>query len=378
MMTDREILTSLFNAGVAAVTGEVSVANALGDIDLPRPDCVLALGKASVAMFQGLPSAWQAEVPALIVTKTDHSAGQNFGPQVEVIEASHPVPCHNSLRAGRRAKEFVASVPRMGSLLMLVSGGASSLVEDLVPGVSQEDLLALTGQALAEGVDIAEINRRRRRISTVKGGGLLEGFAGCRVDVLLISDVQGDAIEVIGSGIGACPATAPGFAYSGRVIASNKLAREAVIDAAKGAGLPLIQNSECLYADVGEVARDVAARVQTGPAGLYVFGGEPTVVLPENPGCGGRNQALALELARHFQGQAGITGLVAGTDGTDGPTRAAGGFFDGRSYTLLDGAEAALQAADSGSYLERAGDLFVTGPTGTNVMDLVLVLKRPR
>ena len=110
-------------------------------------------------------------------------------------------------------------------------------------------------------------------------------------------------------------------------------------------------------------------------AGLYVYGGEPTVVLPENPGHGGRNQALALEIARFIRTRSDIVGLVAGTDGTDGPTDEAGAFVDGETYLKLPGTEKAQKRADSGAYLARTGDLIFTGPTGTNVMDLAIFLK---
>lgn len=226
---------------------------------------------------------------------------------------------------------------------------------------------------MASGADIHAINAERRQVSRLKGGGLLSEFSGSRVLVLAISDVSGDSIAVIGSGLGAKGDYAG--AYECRIVASNAIAREAVADCARADGHRVISNEESLYGDVGEVARRIAQQVGDGPPGFYIFGGEPTVILPDNPGQGGRNQALALMLARAFSGQVGLCCLVGGTDGNDGPTTAAGGIVDGTTYRAAAGAGAALAAADSGTYLREVSAVLETGPTGTNVMDLAIVLK---
>jgi hydroxypyruvate reductase len=252
---------------------------------------------------------------------------------------------------------------------MLISGGASSLVEHLKPGVRFEDLEPLTSAALAEGVAIGELNRRRKAISSIKGGGLLTSFRGTRIDVVAISDVAGDIIDIIGSGIGV-PPEGVGFSYACSIVASNAVARAVVERSAESIGINTISNKENMYADVPEIAARIANEILQGPPGLYVYGGEPTVVLPDNPGQGGRNQALALEIARHICNQGGITGLVAGTDVSDGPTDAAGAFLDGQTFLKQPGAEEARKRADWGAYLARTGNLLLTGPTGTNVMDM--------
>jgi len=180
--SQRATLTHLFNCGVAAVKGEASVRNWLNQNQIRQPTHILAFGKAAVSMFEGLPREWTAFAPALIVTKIDHLGDVELGPNVQAIEASHPVPDKASLIAGEKARALVESCPPDSRLLVLVSGGASSLVEDLTDGVEYTDLLALTLSALGDGVDIAEINRRRRAVSNVKGGRLLAGFKGhwCR------------------------------------------------------------------------------------------------------------------------------------------------------------------------------------------------------
>ena len=325
-------------------------------------------------MFEGLPLGWRNAIPTYLVTKTGHIGNVVFESNVIAFETSHPVPDQSSLKTGKGLRDFVAGCPTGSHLLMLVSGGASSLVEHLKPGVSSADLVALTGAALAEGVDIGEINKRRRAISAIKGGGLLTSFKGQKVDVLAISDVAGDSISVIGSGIGAPPERI-GFAYNCGVVAANAVARDAVVEIAKSLDIKIISNKENLYEDVPIIAARIAQEIMEGPDGLYVYGGEPTVILPENPGKGGRNQALALEIARHVQNRTDIVGLVAGTDGTDGPTNAAGAFLDGDTFSSEPGAEDALRRADSASFLARTGDQIITGPTGTNVMDLAIFLR---
>jgi len=370
----KNILLKLFQNAVAAVKGDTSVTAWLSHNGLRRPTHILAVGKAATAMFEGLPSDWRNTVATFLVTKTDHIGNTVFRENVKSFETSHPLPDQNSLDAGKGAANFVAKCGADSRLLMLVSGGASSLVEHLEPGVGLRDIETLTRSALAEGIDIGEINHRRRTISAIKGGQLLKRFSGAQVDVLAISDVAGDSIDVIGSGIGAPPEGAS-FTYQCNIVASNKVARDAVIQNANSVGIGVISNKENMYADLPKIASMIAKDILEGPSGLYIYGGEPTVTLPENPGHGGRNQALALEIARHIRKRIDIVGLVAGTDGTDGATDAAGALLDGKTYMKLPGARYALKRADSGSYFSRTGDLINTGPTGTNVMDLAIFLK---
>lgn len=371
----RERLARLWRAGVAAVEGRAAVARALDAAPVPRPDLVLSVGKAAVPMARAALDRF-GPVPALAVTKYGHADGhgdshRDGAPALEVIEAGHPVPDVESLRAGAALRARVAACGPEAHLLLLVSGGASALAEDPEPGVTLAGLAAETERLLASGADIAAMNARRRQLSRIKGGRLLEGFGGARVTVLAISDVAGDDIAVIGSGIGLVPETA-GFAQETRIVASNAVARAAIAAEAEAAGLPLRETAETLYRDVGEAAAMIGARLRDGPPGLYLWGGEPTVVLPERPGRGGRNQALALALAREIAGRAGVTALVAGTDGTDGPTDAAGAFAGAATWGT--GAAEALARADSGTWLASRGALFAPGPTGTNVMDLALAL----
>ncbi|MDU9002530.1 glycerate kinase type-2 family protein [Sedimentitalea todarodis] len=359
----------IWRAGVDAVGGYAATRTALAATDGPTPDRIIAVGKAAGDMARAALDHF-GSLPALVVTKDGHAKG--LPDEVHVIESSHPVPDARSLTAGRALRTSVQGMGSGTHLLLLVSGGASSLAEDPVEGKTLTDLQTLNSGLLADGLDITAMNIERRKISRIKGGGLLGAFPGQSAQVLAISDVPGDDLSVIGSGIGAPPDPCP-FDCETRIIASNTIARLAAVNAAKALGLQVLDNAESLHDDLPTLAKQIGPRLRDMPQGVIVLGGEPTVVLPPNPGRGGRNQALALELARTIEGTEGITVIVGGTDGSDGPTDAAGGVVDGTTWGA--GAAEALKAADSGRFLEEQGALFTTGPTGTNVMDLLIAVR---
>lgn len=368
----RAAALEIWRAGVAAVAGDRSVARSLEAAPIPAPDRIAAVGKAAVPMCRAALDRFGPNVPALAVTKTGHA--EDAPPGLDVVESAHPVPDGTSLEAGRRLLDAVAACGPGDHLLLLVSGGASALAEVPAEGYDLDRVIAETKRLLSSGKDIHAMNAERRRMSRIKGGRLLEGFRGARVTVLAISDVEGDALSVIGSGVGTAPDDPP-FAYEARIVAANATARDAAAEAARARGLAVVTNEETLYRDVAEAAAMIARRLQDAPQGVCIWGGEPTVVLPPEPGRGGRNQALALGVARQIRGRDDCVVVVGGTDGTDGPTEAAGAWVDGETWQDPD-AGAALAAADSGSYLDARGRLLVTGPTGTNVMDLVVALVR--
>ena len=367
---DKAIVEQIWWAGVHAVRGAEAVLNALQHRPIAPPDRIVAVGKAAASMAAAASASFPG-VPCLVLTKYDHSAGAEFSGPVEIIESAHPVPDAESLRAGARLVEEISSLASDAHLLLLVSGGASALVEAPQAGLTLEDIARENARLLAAGLDIHAMNARRKELSRIKGGGLLAAFPGRRVTVFAISDVEGDEVGVIGSGIGLVP---KGMSYESdtRIIASNAIARQAAADAARAMGLNVLSSEESLYADIA-VAADQIANQLDGTPGIRIFGGEPTTVLPENPGEGGRNQALALHLARRISGRSGLTALIAGTDGSDGPTGAAGGCVTGETWTPE--ASDHLARADSGPFLRRRGALYTTGPTGTNVMDLAIVLQ---
>ncbi len=363
-----EMLQQIWWAGVRAVDGHAAVLRSLAQKPIAKPDQIIAVGKAAVAMAGAAVETF-GPVPTLAITKFGHATP---GVPFEVFEAAHPVPDQTSLAAGARLSAAVANCGPKSHLLLLVSGGASALVESPIPGISLADIITLNRRLLASGHDIASMNAERKRISNIKGGGLLAQFGGARVTVMAISDVQGDAIATIGSGIGDCPKDVT-FAVETRIVASNAVAREACAQQAQLMGLPVISNAETLYGDVRLVAANLAAVLQRSAGGVCIWGGEPTVILPAKPGNGGRNQALALLLAREIAGRQGVTILVGGTDGSDGPTLAAGAIVTGATWREPTGTQA-LVHADSGSFLGQQSALFTTGPTGTNVMDIAVAL----
>jgi hydroxypyruvate reductase len=374
-MQVRDTLENIWWAGVRRVSGYESVAQALAGTGSGTFTHIAAVGKAASPMMRAALDANGTGTPALLVTKHGHAEPELEGDNLTIIESAHPVPDENSLRAGESLIDFVSGAGNDARLLLLVSGGASALAEALPSDMTLDDLQSINRRMLADGLDIHAINARRKEVSRIKSGKLLARFPGESAKVLLISDVEGDDISVIGSGIGEIPETRRHENFDAEIVASNAIARDACEREAIDQGLEVIVNTENLYGDVFDLAAELAKVVLPGAPGLYIFGGEPVTVLPENPGEGGRNQALAAAFAREIAGTPGIAALAAGTDGTDGPTGSAGGYVTGENWQATSGGDEALAAADSGNWLRRADGLFVTGPTGTNVMDIMLVLK---
>lgn len=371
---DAALVCALWREAVAAVSGEQSVANALSATDF-APDLIVAVGKAASGMCLGALKNLPKPCPALVVTKYQHTdEALKTWPNVTVIESAHPIPDDNSLRAGQALLEAVGGCAPDSKLLLLVSGGASALAESLVDDLDLAALQAKTDEMIAGGKTIGEINRVRKTLSRIKDGRLLEAFSGAEALVYAISDVEGDDIATIGSGLGD-PHRVPERARM-QLVGSNQIARDRLVEVAEAQGLEVKLNEEALYDDVFALAPQIASSLQCGAPGLYLWGGEPTILLPENPGSGGRNQSLALAIGKELMGDESCTVLVAGTDGTDGPTDAAGGLVDGQTVVDVDKAQAALGAADAGSYLRDREGIFITGPTNTNVMDLVVAIKR--
>lgn len=371
----KTALIKLWEAAIEAVSGYQAVANALLADSAFRPDQVIAVGKAASGMCLGALDNLPA-CDALVVTKYDHAEAQLQEREgVTVLESAHPIPDQKSLDAGHILLERTFTMEPDSRLLLLVSGGASALAEAMPASMTLVDLQSKTDEMIASGNTIGEINAWRKENSLIKDGKLIEAFKGAEVRVYAISDVEGDGIETIGSGLGDCH-RASVLARS-KVIASNEIAR---VQAAKNAleqGLVVKLNEETLYGDLFECAAVLGDALRNAEPGVYLWGGEPTVILPENPGSGGRNQSLALAVAEHLAGLEHISLLVAGTDGSDGPTTAAGGIVDGSTWSDPGAARLALQQADAGSYLQYHESLFVTGPTNTNVMDLAIAIVEP-
>lgn len=402
----RDLLT-IFQAALTRVEGRSCVRESLrGDQGAVS---LIALGKAAQSMTLGaLDALGDRVLDGLVISKAGHldKALLNAA-RLNCLEGGHPVPDERSLRAGRELVEFIRTRPKDRHLLFLISGGTSGLVELLQHGIDLESLQRTNQWLLASGLPINAINRVRKSLSQIKGGGLIPLLQGRPAQVLLISDVPGDDPGVVGSGLlvadensadslddlplpgwlRALVRSVPPSARPGphniqiSIVASLADAREAAAEKARELGYPVTLNRAHLGGDVTVVGRRLAYELRDAWSGLYIWGGEPTIHLPEFPGQGGRNQHLALVVASQIAGRQDICFLAAGTDGGDGPGEDAGAIVDGGSVSrgsriLGVDPEVCLARADSGRFLEASGDLIQTGPTGTNVMDLMIGLKR--
>ena len=381
----RRLLLELLHAGLERVDGRRCVREAL----LARPPAThgapvwaAAVGKAACAMALGAVDALGRSLErVLVITKAGHLAPELLSiPGVEAHESAHPVPDAGSLAAGQRLLDWVNGLPAAVSPLFLVSGGASSLVEVLEPGFSLADLELLSARGLADGVPIGELNAQRARLSRIKGGRLAAHLAGRTARALFISDVPDDDPAVIGSGL-LGPAATGTDCIERQVIASVDVAMEGVAMAALQRGLTVDVVRQRFDGEATRLAARFPHELLIGNTQVRVWGGESTVRLPPHPGRGGRNQHLALAVAKLLPSYPELLLLAAGTDGTDGPTEEAGGLVDAdvcaRSALAGIDADDCLSRADSGTALAAADALVRTGPTGTNVADLVIGLKLP-
>jgi hydroxypyruvate reductase len=401
----RSQLLTIAMEAVEAVGGARRVAESLREPPWQGPACLIAIGKAACRMARGAHDALGNDGirAGLVITKRGSAEPLPW----PVIEAGHPLPDEASLEAGRRLQEFVADLPGNAPVLVLLSGGGSALVERLPEGFGLSDLQRLNLWLLGSGLPIGAMNTIRKRLSLIKGGRLAALLHPRPVWCLAISDVPGNDPRAIASGpltpepdarldVSSLPefvrallahamslpkADDPCFRNMNyRIIATNEDAKQAAAQAAVRLGYQAVLEPEFVEGDAVTAGSRLARALLASPAGsIHVWGGETTVKLPARPGRGGRNQALALSAARTLRDQANAFFLAIGTDGSDGPTEDAGALVDGGTIARgsaagLD-AERALTAADAGSFLEASGDLVHTGPTGTNVMDLMIGLR---
>jgi glycerate-2-kinase len=427
---EREALEALFQAALGAVDPQVAVGRAIvsegkrlevaGVALSGGARCVvLAAGKAAgtmAAAFQG--HAGERAARGLIVTKDGHGAPPG---RFEVREAGHPLPDERSREAGLAALALAREVGPEDALILLLSGGASSLLACPAEGLSLDALRETTELLLRAGAEIQELNCVRKHLTRVSGGRLAAATRADPILVLAVSDVLGDDWATIGSGPCAADPTTyadalrvlqdrdithrvpsvvrahlsagaagqreesvkPGSPTLGRVrqqlIARNRDALRSLRSGAQRAGFVPVALTDRLRGEARDVGRRLASAARAlrpGPPRLLLAGGEPTVTV-RGAGRGGRAQELALAAAVELDGDPRVSLLAAGTDGSDGPTPAAGAFVDGGTLArgLAAGVDARAALADNDAYgfFSREGGAFVTGPTGTNVMDLVLI-----
>lgn len=424
-MTDRELLVDLYRRAIAAVDAESAVRRSLEQDDPgPGPFLLLGAGKAACAMARGAQSVLGGRIGGgAVTTKHGHALSLDG---LEVREAGHPLPDECSVAAAEGALERVRACDASEPLLVLLSGGASALWTAPASGLTLEDKRRTSDLLLRAGAGIRTLNTVRKHLSRIKGGGLLRAASSARILTLALSDVADGTPDLIGSGpsvadpstytealallrasgverevpvsvrahleagtTGARPETVkPGDPLLERVeyrlVASLGDALEAAAASAEEQGLRVRRLGPMLYGESRELARAMGRKAREAlDEGweLLVGGGEPTVRV-RGDGRGGRAQELALAFALELRGMCGVTALFAGTDGTDGPTDAAGGLVDegtlSRAEALGLDIRAYLERNDAYPLLERTGDLFVTGPTHTNVTDLALVRIRCR
>ena len=354
------------------------MAHALSRQTLAAPVWVAALGKAATSMALGAQDALGDAIERILIITRDPEPLGGFKAAPEVHFGAHPLPDERSLAAGARLLEWVESLPAHVQPLFLISGGASSLVEVPAAGRTLADFEALTRESFASGMAINELNARRAALSAIKGGKLAARLRGRAARALFISDVPQDDPAVIGSGIMG-PAPQGPDQVAREVVASVEQAVAEVAGRGRRAGLTVHAPAGRFEGEAARLAARFAHELRISSAQLCVWGGESTVKLPPRPGRGGRNQHLALAAARLIAGHPDLLLLVAGTDGSDGVTEDAGGLIDGETCARMSlaqcDADRCLKRADSGNALAASGDLLYTGPTGTNVGDLVIGLK---
>ena len=392
---------------------------------------VVGAGKAGAPMAQAVEAVLGDRIDAgLVVVKTGHGGPTQ---RIEIAEASHPRPDAAGVEAGRRILALAEEAGPDDLVIALLSGGGSALLVAPAPGISLADLQTMTDALLASGATIHEINCLRKHCESLKGGQLARAVAPASLLTLALSDVVGSPLDVIASGPTVPDATTwddawaivrrydlaeklprsiltrlqagregrlpdtpkagdPIFARSQTlVVADNRVAALAAAERAAELGYnPLLLTTylEGEAAQVARVAVALAREVQAhgrpvAPPACLILGGETTVTLGSSAGQGGRNQELALAAALALDGSQGITIASLATDGTDGPTDSAGGLADGgtvaRGRALGLDAEEHLRRHDAYPYLRATHDLLLTGPTQTNVNDLVFVfVDRPQ
>lgn len=405
----RRQLLGFYHAALVRVNGRRVVGEYLEAHPLSGNWAVVAIGKAASAMAEAAKQALVGQLHSgLLITRHGYADPLPENSPWQIMESGHPLPDEASLKAGEALLQFLDNLPDDLSLLFLLSGGASALAEVLPDEISLDDLIRVNEWLLASGLEIGQMNAVRRHLSRIKGGQLARHLHGHHCLQLLISDVPGDNPAVIGSAplypvtdiptpdnlpewlttllphAGLIPhADDSLFApIETRIVADNGLALRTIREQAEMQGIPVYLHPDHFHGQATELAKRFVRSLMDGPPGLYLWGGESSMTLPPLHGHGGRSQHLALAAATLLAGHDDILLLAAGTDGSDGPGEVAGALVDGDTIQRGEAeglsSRMALASADSGTFLAASGDLIETGPTGSNVMDLVLGWKRDR
>ena len=409
MGTLREDAESIVLSAIEAVLPDEAIRRALSGLRFPGRLYLVAVGKAAWRMARAaLEALEQKPDGGVVISKYGHIPAAL--PGLACFEAGHPVPDENSVRAARAALELTEGLEESDTVLFLLSGGGSALFE--APLIPLGELRDVTDQLLASGADIVEMNTVRKRLSAVKGGKFALHCTPARIEAVILSDILGDPLDMIASGPvspdSATCAEALAVAEKYRLRLSEQAAtclreetpkslpnvraqingsvRELCRAAAarcRELGYEPVLLTDQLACEAREAGRFLAAVARThaaeGRPMAYLAGGE-TVVHVTGKGKGGRNQELALAAAEGLAGLENAALISVGSDGTDGPTDAAGGYVDGGTCALLASKGVSIPAIlaenDAYSALAACGGLVVTGPTGTNVNDIAVLLLR--
>ncbi len=393
-------------SAIQAVKPDAAVKRALSEMPHSGRIFLVAAGKAAWQMADAAVKTLGQMEDGVVVTKYGHVKAEI--PGVRCYEAGHPVPDANSFAATEKALELVHGLHPEDTVLFLLSGGGSALFEK--PLISGEELQEITAQLLASGADIVEMNTIRKRLSGVKGGRFASACAPAKVFSIVLSDILGDPLDMIASGP-AVPDTstcAQALAIAEkyrlklseqaqallkqetpktldnvttRITGSVRELCAAAAAACRERGYEPILLTDRLCCEAREAGSFLGSIVRThagrGKKLAYIAGSETVVHLTGN-GLGGRNQELALAAAPALAGLEHCCVFSVGSDGTDGPTDAAGGYVDGQTDAALRTAGwdvfAALQNNDAYHALQAIGGLIITGPTGTNVNDVSVAL----
>lgn len=400
----------IVRASIAAVLPDEAVRRTLKDYRPGKGKTLLvAAGKAAWQMARAAADTLPDFDGGIVITKYGHVRAEI--PGLVCCEAGHPVPDENSFEATKKALDLVSGLSADDTVIFLLSGGGSALFE--LPLIPAGELRDITRQLLACGADIVEMNAIRKRLSAVKGGRFALACAPAKVLSIVLSDILGDPPDSIASGP-ACPdsscsadALAAADKYGLRLSETarallrqetpkelanvethiNGSVRELCAAAAKAAealGYEPVYLTDRLSCEAREAGRFLSAILKSHENGdkslAFIAGGETVVHLTGN-GLGGRNQELALAACEGIAGMKNAAVFSVGSDGTDGPTDAAGGYADGDSLAALHAAGFQLHDVlrDNDAYraLQSIGGLIVTGPTGTNVNDVAVALLRP-
>ena len=408
-MNLRKDADGIIEESLAAILPDAAVEKALKGHTFANGRIVLvAVGKAAWQMARAAADVLGERIDTgLVITKYGHVMGEI--PHVRCMEAGHPVPDENSFVATREALALTENLTAEDTVLFLLSGGGSALFEQ--PLIPAAELTDLTEQLLASGADIVAMNTLRKRMSAVKGGRFAEHCAPAAVFSIVLSDILGDPLDMIASGPAHPDSSTAADAHA--VVEKYRLrlspTATALLDKPLPTALPNVETHitgsvrelcaaaamaaerrgytpvlltdqlDCEAREAGCFLAAIARTHAREGAYAYIAGGE-TVVQLKGKGRGGRNQELALAAAEGIAGLTNVAVFSVGSDGTDGPTDAAGGYVDGGTVAALarEGKSAAAALAENDAYpaLNAVGGLIMTGPTGTNVNDVAVLLIR--